>query len=34
VLEGDYSEGDTIVVERSGDALTLSKAGAARAKSA
>ena len=34
VLEGDYSEGDTIVVRRNGDALTLSKAGAARAKSA
>jgi ATP-dependent Clp protease ATP-binding subunit ClpB len=34
VLEGDFSEGDTIVVRRNGDALTLSKAGAARAKSA
>ena len=34
VLEGDYSEGDTIVVRRDGDALTLTKAGAARAKSA
>jgi ATP-dependent Clp protease ATP-binding subunit ClpA len=34
VLEGDYSEGDTIVVRRNGDALTLTKAGAARAKSA
>jgi ATP-dependent Clp protease ATP-binding subunit ClpB len=34
VLEGDFSEGDTIVVRQDGDALTLSKSGAARAKSA
>jgi ATP-dependent Clp protease ATP-binding subunit ClpB len=34
VLEGDYTEGDTIVVRRSGDALNLSKPETARAKSA
>ena len=34
VLEGDYAEGDIVVVRRGADALTLTKAEAARAKSA
>ena len=34
VLEGDYSEGDTIEVHRQGDALTLGKAIGVQAKSA